>query len=185
MEIDPVTQHYQMQSRHRRPNNIPNNDRPITTYSDSTNYPVLQYEPAAIYPMAFLPDGENNYHNLQYFNNPNIKHNTIDLSQLSLVSAIDPIEQVNVDMMMEPKMKNIEDRLKNHRLTDYEVVEGNSYEAAADMMVSENKTVEKSKEKQHRKRERKNRPRDRSKESEKLDRRARSRNQDKDRTRNH
>lgn len=182
METDPVAEHFQVQSRHREPKSFPNNNAPITAYSDSTNYPAIQYEPAAIYPIAFLPDGQNNYHNMQYFNNPNMKQNSIDLTQLSLISAIEPMEQINFDMMEEPKMKNNEDRLKNHRLTDYEVVEGDSSEAASDMMVSENKNVKNPKEKQHSKRERRNRPRGGSKENAKVHRHVRSRTHDKDRT---
>lgn len=185
LEIDPVSQKSQIQLEHRKPNNIPNNDAPITTYSDSTNYPALQYEPASIYPIAFIRDGDNNFHSLQYLmnNNENIKQNAIDLTHLSVVPRLEPIEQVDVNKMIAPKLKNNDDRLKNHRLTDYEFIEDDTDEKSKDMMLAENKSVEKSNEKQHSKRERRNRPRGGSKESENVHRHGRSRTNDKDRKR--
>lgn len=142
-----------MKSRQRKPNYIPNNI-PITTYSETSKFPIIQYEPSAIYPLTMFSDNQNNYHNLHYLNdlnNPNIKQNIIDLSQLTVVPAM---EHINADIIATSNMRTNEDRLKNHRLS-YEVNEPDSNEGGEDMMVSDQTSNEPVNEKQHNKRERK------------------------------
>lgn len=155
LDIDPVAEHYRnspVKSRQRKPDIFPNNI-PVTTYSDTNKFPIIQYEPSAIYPLTMFSDNQNNFHNLHYLNdlnNPNIKQNVIDLSQLTVVPAA---QHMTTDIITAENMQNNEDRLKNHRLS-YEVNEPSSSEGG-DMMVSDKTDKEESKERQHKKRERK------------------------------
>lgn len=155
LDTDPIAEHFKYShshSRHRKPNKL-TTKVPVTAYSEvTTQYPMIRYETPPIYPLTIFSDVPNTFHNLHYLDNQNMKQNTIDLSQLSVLPAI---EHVDAEIIASPKMQTNEDRLKNHRLS-YEVTEPDSSEGGGYDFVSQKESQEQSKEKRHGKRGRRN-----------------------------
>lgn len=185
LDADPVAEHFRQSPTRSREPRKPVPKVPFSAYSDtSTQYPFLHYDVSPMLPLTMYSDVPNTFHNLHYLNtlntinNPNMKQNTIDLTQLAVLPSV---QHPDAEIIVKPRSHKNDDRLKNHKLS-YEVTEANSFEEADYLMMPE-KLREESEENEFGKRERRNKPH--SKEGEKVYRRGRSSSHNRGKIRHH